>query len=103
MTDQHLTADQPQTRRLARIKAFVDEVFPERQLFLRSEGRVRYLLPGDGKLDMTTYFKAMADAGWDKYICPEVTGQIWNREDYDPWATAQFCYDALAKARAALG
>ena len=67
--------------------------------YLDEEGRVRYLLPGDGKLDMNVYFKAMQDAGWDKFICPEVTGQIWDADGYDPWATAQFCFDALDKAR----
>ena len=67
------------------------------------KGAVRYQLPGDGELDITSYFKAMRKAGWDSYICPEVTGQIWNVEGYDAWATAQFCYDALAEARRATG
>ena len=71
--------------------------------YLDEQGRVRYLLPGDGKLDLEVYFKAMRDAGWQKYICPEVTGQIWNVDDYDPWAAAQFCYEALDRARRALG
>ena len=71
--------------------------------YLDEEGRVRYQLPGAGDLDMNVYFRAMRDAGWDTYICPEVTGQIWNAEGYDAWATAQFCYDALSRARASLG
>ena len=71
--------------------------------YLDEEGKVCYQLPGDGELDLNVYFKAMQDAGWDKYICPEVTGQIWNVEGYDAWSTAQFCYDALSKARASLG
>ncbi|MEE2659314.1 MAG: sugar phosphate isomerase/epimerase family protein [Candidatus Latescibacterota bacterium] len=66
------------------------------------EGKVRYLLPGDGELDVGVYFRAVVDAGWDSYFCPEVTGQIWNRDDYDPWETAQACYDALARARLAV-
>ena len=60
-------------------------------------------MPGDGELDINAYFKAIVDAGWDRYVCPEVTGQIWNVEGYDAWATAQFCYDALDKARKSLG
>ena len=32
---------------------------------------------GDGKLDMIEYVRAVHAAGWDRYICPEVTGQIW--------------------------
>ena len=67
--------------------------------FIDDEGRVRYLLPGGGELDMVGYFRLMREAGWDRYICPEVTGQIWNVEGYDPWATAQRCYDSLLAAR----
>jgi sugar phosphate isomerase/epimerase len=67
------------------------------------DGAVHYLLPGDGELDMIGYFRAMREAGWDSYICPEVTGQISNVEGYDAWATAQFCFDALAAARRATG
>ena len=48
--------------------------------YLDEEGRVRYLLPGSGKLDMKAYYKALQDAGWDQYLCPEVTGQIWNAD-----------------------
>ena len=69
--------------------------------YLDEEGRVRYLLPGSGKLDMKAYYKALQDAGWDQYLCPEVTGQIWNATGYDAWSTAQFCYDALEAARRA--
>ena len=71
--------------------------------YLDEAGRVRYLLPGSGKLDLRAYYKAMQDAGWDKYLCPEVTGQIWNAGGYDAWSTAQFCYHALDAARASLG
>ena len=67
------------------------------------ENKVRYQLPGDGELDVNAYFKAIANAGWDRYVCPEVTGQIWNVEGYDAWATAQFCFDALDNARKSLG
>ncbi len=65
-------------------------------------GRVNYLLPGDGELNLETYFKLMQAAGWSGYICPEVTGQIWTRDDYDPWAAARFCFDALDSARQTL-
>ena len=62
------------------------------------EGRVVYLLPGDGGLDLVEYVRVVEAAGWDRYICPEVTGQIWSKEGYDPWAAAQFCFDALDPA-----
>jgi len=64
-------------------------------------GQVRYLLPGDGDLDVFEFFRAMRAGGWDSYICPEVTGQIWTLDDYDPWATAQRCFDVLSGARQA--
>ncbi len=67
--------------------------------YLDEEGGVRYLLPGAGKLDLIEYVKAVCAAGWDRYICPEVTGQIWKLDDYEPWVTAQFCYDKLDAAR----
>ena len=70
--------------------------------YLDNEGRIRYQLPGNGKLDMSYYFRAMRDAGWDSYICPEVTGQIWNQKNYDAWSTAEFCYNVLSDARASL-
>ena len=62
------------------------------------EGRVVYLLPGDGGLDLVEYVRAVKAAGWDRYICPEVTGQIWSKKGYDPWGAAQFCFDALDPA-----
>ncbi len=66
------------------------------------DGRLVYLLPGDGNLDLVNYFQVMRDAGWRGFIIPEVSVQISNREDYDPWAAAQFCYDALDGARKAM-
>ena len=70
--------------------------------YIDEGGSVRYLLPGDGQLDMGEYVRAVRAAGWDRYICPEVTGQIWKRDAYDAWATAQFCFDALDAARQTL-
>ena len=46
--------------------------------------------------------RAVHAAGWDRYICPEVTAQIWKQPEYDAWATAQRCYDALDAARRTL-
>lgn len=66
------------------------------------DGRVVYLLPGDGHMDLSLYMRTVKQAGWDSYICPEVTGQIWNRADYDPWVAAQFCFDKLDEARRSL-
>ena len=64
------------------------------------DGEVRYLLPGDGDLDLQHYFRAVTSAGIDVPITIEVTGQIWGRADYDPWATARTCYARTAAAMA---
>jgi sugar phosphate isomerase/epimerase len=59
------------------------------------EGQVRYRLPGEGTLDMAAFFRTVAQHGPHVPVTAEVTGQIWKREDYDPWATAQRCYDLM--------
>ena len=66
------------------------------------EGRVVYLLPGEGELDLAVYIRAMRAAGWDDIIVPEVTAMIWGKEGYDPWAAAQFCFGVLDEARNSL-
>ena len=39
------------------------------------------------------------EAGIELPITAEVTGQIWKRDDYDPWSTAQRCHDLMREAR----
>jgi len=63
------------------------------------DGKVKFLLPGEGDFDYVAYFKAMADAGWDDFITVEVSGMVSNRPDYDPYASAQYCFDVLDGAR----
>jgi sugar phosphate isomerase/epimerase len=65
------------------------------------DGRVRFQLPGDGTLDLTEYFRVVNDVGIELPITAEVSGQIWQGEDYDPWATARRCYELMRNARAA--
>lgn len=65
----------------------------------RVDGKVRYLLPGEGTLDLVAYFKAVADAGITVPITVEVTGQIWKLPPYDPWAVAEQCFKALDDAK----
>lgn len=67
------------------------------------DGRVQFLLPGDGDLDLEAYFRAVAGAGIDVPITVEVSGQIWQRDDYDPWATAQKSFDSMRAGMAAAG
>jgi sugar phosphate isomerase/epimerase len=61
----------------------------------RADGKVKYLLPGDGDLDLERYFRAVSAAGIEVPITVEVSGQISNLEDYDPWATARACYESM--------
>jgi sugar phosphate isomerase/epimerase len=65
------------------------------------DGKVQFELPGEGTLDLVDYFRVLADVGLDLPITAEVSGQFWKRDDFDPWATAQRCYDLMSKARAA--
>jgi len=67
------------------------------------DGRVQFLLPGDGDLDLEAYFRAGSGAGIDVPITVEVSGQIWTRDDYDPWATAQKAYGAMRRGMADAG
>ncbi|MFQ5809174.1 MAG: sugar phosphate isomerase/epimerase family protein [Armatimonadota bacterium] len=60
------------------------------------DGKVQFLLPGEGDFDYAAYFRAMAAAGWDDLITVEVSGMVSSRESYDPYAAAAFCFDALA-------
>ncbi|MBM4045731.1 MAG: sugar phosphate isomerase/epimerase [Planctomycetes bacterium] len=62
-------------------------------------GKVQFLLPGEGGFDYVAYFRAMARAGWRGHITVEVSGMIFNKPDYDPWAAAKFSFDTLQAAR----
>jgi sugar phosphate isomerase/epimerase len=64
-----------------------------------SDGDVRFLLPGEGDFDYTAYFREMAEAGYDGAVTAEVSAQIFNLPDYDPWGAAGFCFETLSKAR----
>lgn len=65
------------------------------------DGKVQFLLPGEGGFDYVPYFREMARAGWTATITVEVTAQIFNLPGYDPWPAAQSCLDTLRRARAA--
>ena len=63
------------------------------------DGSVQFELPGEGSLDLIDYFRIVREAGIELPITAEVTGQIWKRDDYDPWSTAQRCHDLMREAR----
>ena len=67
------------------------------------QGKVKFLLPGEGGFDYVAYFRAMQKAGWRGCITVEVSGMIFNQPGYDPWAAAEFCWKTLSSARKAAG
>ena len=67
------------------------------------DGDVRFALPGDDRLDLAAYFRAVRAAGLEVPITAEVSGQIWSRPDYDPWPVARRCFANLDAARRAAG
>ena len=63
-----------------------------------ADGKVQFLLPGEGGFDYVAYLKAMARAGYDGFITVEISGQLSGPEGYDPYAAAQSSYRTLAHA-----
>lgn len=63
------------------------------------DGEVIFLLPGEGELDLNAYFRAMRKTGTELPVTVEVSGMVWNRDDYDPWEAAEKCYKVLLEAR----
>ena len=63
-----------------------------------TDGKVQFLLPGQGDFDYAAYLKAMDEAGWTGHITVEISGQIWNAPDYDPVAAASESFHALNNA-----
>ena len=67
------------------------------------DGKVQFLLPGQGDFDYSAYLLAMERAGWTGHITVEISGQIWNAPGYDPIAAARESYQALDGAFTAAG
>lgn len=65
------------------------------------DGKVQFALPGDDRLDLVAYLRAVRAAGLDVPITVEVSRQISGRDDYDPWPVAEHCFANLDAARRA--
>lgn len=64
-----------------------------------TEGKVTFLLPGDGSLDLAEYMAAVAKGGIGVPVTAEVSAMIWREPGYDPWPIAELCYGSLDGAR----
>lgn len=64
------------------------------------DGKVKFLLPGEGKLDLAEYLRTVVALREDlPPVTVEVSGHVWNAEGYDPWKAARFCFEKLNAAR----
>lgn len=64
----------------------------------RVDGKVQFLLPGDGNTDYAALFTQLLQVPHPLIPTVEVSGQIFNRLDYDPRAAAKRCFQHLSAA-----
>ncbi len=60
------------------------------------DGKVQWLLSGEGDFDYADYFQEMAKADWRGCITVEISGMIFSKPDYDPWIAAEFSWQTLS-------
>lgn len=65
----------------------------------RKEGdKLLMVLPGEGGVDYTAFFRMLRRTGYAGPVVAEVSAMVFRQPGYDPLATAEKCYRVLAAA-----
>lgn len=64
-----------------------------------ADGGFRFVLPGEGPLDLARYFAVLEQRGWTRPVTVEVSGMVFNAAGYDPMAAIGRTFSALDAAR----
>jgi sugar phosphate isomerase/epimerase len=67
------------------------------------DGKPRFLLPGDGSIDYTSYFRKVKAMDWKGWVLVEVTRQLQTEPGYNAATAARHSYAHLAPILASLG
>ncbi len=66
-------------------------------------GKAQFLLPGDGTVDYSLYFRTVQRMKWQGWALVEVTRQLQTRPGYDPDRAARRSYASMAPVLKGLG
>ena len=65
------------------------------------DGKVEYCLTGNGTIDIPLFIRSLRKNGLGHMpVFAEISMMQSREPDYDPWAVADFCYNAISKAAA---